>query len=279
MDTTIPLERLTEGANRLEGLPTSLTRLTTLVASNDFRLDEVVEVTSYDPVLTAGLLRAANSASSGPSREISTVHEAVVRLGASTVSSLAMGATVGGRFRRCQLAPGLWVHSVAATIACDIINFRSRVWVPAAAATAALLHDVGKLVLVEALTPNILRQLELVASAENMTPDEAERAVLMVDHGELGAVAGRAWELPEVIVGGIAHHHRIERADSPLDWAVSLSDAVAHSVTEDLSEARVPAAEAALAQVELTEEDYLDIVLATRERWGKVAEHYGGTGP
>jgi HD-like signal output (HDOD) protein len=276
MDTTIPLEQLTEAANRLEGLPTSLTRLTSLVASNDFRLDEVVEVISYDPVLTAGLLRAANSASSGASREISTVQEAVVRLGASTVSSLAMGATVGGRFRRSQAAPGLWVHSVTATIACDIVNFRSKVWVPAAAATAALLHDVGKLVLAEALTPNILRRLELVATSENLTADEAERAVLMVDHGELGAIAAQAWELPDVIVGGIANHHRIERAESPLDWAVMLADAIAHSVTEDLEEARVPAAQAALEWLELTEADYLDMVLATKERWDKVAEHYGG---
>jgi len=203
-----------------------------------------------------------------------------VRLGASTVCSLAMGATVGGRFRRCQLAPGVWVHSVAATIACEIVNFRSRVWVPAAAATAALLHDVGKLVLAEALSPNILHRLELVAAAESMTVDEAERAVLGIDHGELGgAIAAQSWELPDVIVGGIANHHHIERAESPLDWAATLADAVAHSVTEDLAEARVPAAQAALGWLELTENDYLDIVLATKERWDKVAEHYGGTAP
>jgi HD-like signal output (HDOD) protein len=274
MDTTIPLERLTEAANRLEGLPTSLTRLTALIASNDFRLEEVVEVISYDPVLTAGLLRAANSASSGAPREISTIQEAVVRLGASSVSSLAMSAAVGGRFRRAQLSPGLWVHSVAATIACDVVSFRSSVWVPGAA-TAALLHDVGKLVLAEALTPNILRRLEMVATAENMTADEAERAVLMVDHGELGAIAARAWELPDVIVGGIANHHHGERAEGALDAAAVLADAIAHSVTEDLAEARVPAAQMALEWFELTENDYLDMVLATKERWDRVAEHYG----
>jgi len=42
---------------------------------------------------------------------------------------------------------------VASTMACDVITGRSRAWIPAAAATASLLHDVGKRVLAEALTP------------------------------------------------------------------------------------------------------------------------------
>ncbi len=198
-----------------------------------------------------------------------------MRLGGSTVASLAMGATVGGRFRRSAAAADLWSHAVAATIACDVVSLRSKVWVPAAASTAALLHDVGKLVLGEALSPNILRRLEAVALAENLTTDEAERAVLMVDHGELGAIAAHAWELPDLIIQGVANHHHIDRAENTLDCAVTLADAVAHSVAEDLAEARVPAAMEALAMLELNEDEYLDIVLATKERCDKVAEHYG----
>ncbi len=273
MEATISVERLTEAANRLEGLPTSLTRLTAIVSAPDFSMDEVVEVIGFDPILTAILLRAANSASSAASREISTVREAVVRLGASSVSALAMGATVGARFRRASADADLWRHSVASTIACDVISARSRVRIPAAAATAALLHDVGKLVLAEALTPNILNLLQSVAKSENLTEHEAERAVLMVDHGELGAVAARAWQLPDVIVDGIALHHA--GAGCSFDHAVQLANAVAHGIASEECDLPSPVVEGPLDALGLGVDDFVEIVLTTRTRWEKLAESYG----
>ena len=273
MEATISVERLTEAANRLEGLPTSLTRLAAIVSSPDFSMDEVVEVIGFDPVLTATLLRAANSAASGASREISTVREAVVRLGASSVSSLAMGATVGNRFRRASQDANLWRHSVASTMACDVITGRSRAWIPAAAATASLLHDVGKLVLAEALTPNILNLLQTVAKSDNLTEHEAERAVLMVDHGELGAIAARAWELPEVIIDGIALHHA--DGQSSFGFAVQLSNSVAHLMESETVELPAVGAARPLEALGLGVDDYVEIVLTTRSRWEKLAEAYG----
>jgi HD-like signal output (HDOD) protein len=273
MEATISVERLTEAANRLEGLPTSLTRMAAIVSSPDFSMDEVVEVIGFDPVLTASLLRAANSAASGASREISTVREAVVRLGASSVSALAVGTTVGNRFRRASQDTNLWRHSVASTMACDVITGRSRAWIPAAAATAALLHDVGKLVLAEALTPNILNLLQTVAKSENLTEHEAERAVLMVDHGELGAIAARAWALPQIIVDGIALHHA--DAASSFDFAVQLANSVAHSMESESVELPAAGAAGPLEALGLGVDDYVEIVLTTRSRWEKLAEAYG----
>ena len=93
---------------------------------------------------------------------------------------------------------------------------------------AALLHDVGKLVLAEALSPHVLRLLEEVAESEDLTSEQAETAVLMVHHGELGAIAARSWMLPEEITDAILHHHDPAGRQGVLAHAVALADRIAY---------------------------------------------------
>ena len=115
--------------------------------------------------------------------------------------------------------------------------------------------------------------LQTVAKSDNLTEHEAERAVLMVDHGELGAIAARAWELPEVIIDGIALHHA--DGQSSFDFAVQLSNSVAHSMESDTVELPAVGAARPLEALGLGVDDYVEIVLTTRTRWEKLAEAYG----
>ncbi|MDQ1385811.1 MAG: hypothetical protein QOG65_3190, partial [Actinomycetota bacterium] len=119
-------------------------------------LAQIVDIVRYDQALTAALLRSANSSWSAARTEIATVRDAVVRLGAGPVLALALGVNVRGRMETAipayELAEGeLWSHSVLAMLAAETL--RSHVGMshgghklPAETPTAALLHDVGKLV-------------------------------------------------------------------------------------------------------------------------------------
>jgi putative nucleotidyltransferase with HDIG domain len=229
----IDLDALGRAAARLDPLPTSVTRLAALVCDAAPEIDTVVEIVEHDPALTGALLRAANSSWSAARREIVSVREATIRLGTGPVLSVALAANLRGPLREALPAYGLaedelWEHSVAAFVAADEIASAATCAVPAAAATAALLHDVGKLVVARFVDDETAARLAAACDG-GASVLEAERSVLGVDHAELGALVVRSWGLPGALVGAVRTHHR----PGPGDLAaavVHLADHVAHEV-------------------------------------------------
>jgi HD-like signal output (HDOD) protein len=279
MDTVIDHQRLIDAANRLEPLPVSVTRLAGLVASDDYDARDVVEVVAYDPALAGQILRAANSAASGSSKTVSTVQDAVVRMGGGTVLALATSGSVrtGLKQHRDPTRDGfdMWRHAVTAALSSELIRSASPLYVPASAMTAALLHDVGKLVLAKALSPHVLHLIARAAEAENLTPLEAEKAVLMTDHAALGAVTAEAWSLPEPIIEAVLLHHTPWEASTPLATVVCLADGLAHATTAEDPYA-VPGAITigALQALEIEPQAYGDLVEGSIQRYEELAERF-----
>ena len=77
----IDIDALILKADELQPLPGSIAKLVTLLSGTETDVTEITQCISLDPMLTAKLLRAANSAFSGASVEITSVNEAVSRLG------------------------------------------------------------------------------------------------------------------------------------------------------------------------------------------------------
>ena len=235
----IDLDALTTAAEALEPLPASVTRLATL-ASGEPHIDAVVEVVQFDQALTAALLATANSSWSASRTRVTTVRDAVVRLGTGPVLSLALGASVRGRMHRAVPEYGraegeLWEHSVAALLAAELLGRRAPVPPPAETATAALLHDVGKLVMARFLDDDLLRALHMAAE-EGVGRRRAEREVLGVDHAELGGLVAQTWRLPPSLVRGIGYHHDPLLGGEPICFAVHLADVVAKIVGAGLED-------------------------------------------
>jgi HD-like signal output (HDOD) protein len=164
--SVIDLDALTMAAEALEPLPASTVRLASLVSQETPEIDAVVDVVRYDQALTAALLATANSSWSASRTRVTTVRDAVIRLGTSPVLALALGAAVRGRMQRAVPEYGLgegelWEHSVAASLAGELLVRTSPRRPPAETATAALLHDIGKLVMARFLDESLLSALHL----------------------------------------------------------------------------------------------------------------------
>jgi HD-like signal output (HDOD) protein len=227
-------------AQELAPLPPTATRLAALVANPNSDIRAIVEAISLDSALTVKLLRLANSAASGPVSEIATVDQAVIRIGTGGVLSMAVAAGVRGRMTTKVEGYGLeegelWEHSVGAALAAESLSGLCSVEVPPESFTAALLHDVGKLVLARFLAPQLeefmhRRQLEGASSSE-----AAERELLAIDHAELGGVIARHWKLPKSIGVGIQYHHTPSECTDVeggpvVAWVVHLANLVANSL-------------------------------------------------
>src|SRR5581483_6124697 len=228
-------DALVSAAYELQPLPASIMRLARIVESRDADLRQIVELVSLDQGLTGSVLRLANSAASATGRQISLVRDAVLRVGGGTLLSLAVGQRVRGQMSAAlpayDLAEGeLWRHSVAAALATERAGSVCRAGIPPEAFTAALLHDVGKLVLVRFLSRDLQELLERARSEGHVAALEAEREILGVDHAELGELVVQHWGLPDAIARPIAAHHAPTEDDGPVADAVHLADVIAKRI-------------------------------------------------
>ncbi len=172
--------------------------------------DKVGRIIELDPALTTNVLRFANSAYFGCSATVHNIKDAFVRLGMKTVSRMVYMSAASqlspGEVRGYDLDAGaLWNHLLATAVCTDLLARKLNVTPPPATFTAALLHDIGKLVLGNNMKVDVEPMLELVQQ-ENVMFEEAERRTLGIDHAEVGAELLKQWNLPDEIVQAIRHH-------------------------------------------------------------------------
>lgn len=230
----VNLDELVHQAQELKPLPASAVRLAALVSSADTDLDEICEVIAYDQALTLALLRAANSAADAGVNGITQVSEAVFRLGAARVLALAMSAGAGDLLKQKVTAYGLgegdlWRHSVAAAAAAEILSEFTTETLPPETFAAALLHDVGKLIMSRFLSAPDLELIRRAQTEGGLDPLAAETQILNVHHGELGGIIAQHWRLPERLVKGIIYHHRPADGNDLICDAVYVANLIAKS--------------------------------------------------
>jgi putative nucleotidyltransferase with HDIG domain len=224
-------KRLTAAFEALEVFPAlaeSRNRLLALIAEDRPSIGEVVRAIESDVALVISVMRLANGLDSPKRGQVESVVSAVEVLSPQAVQRLAANAETFEFFERGKTwdaAPERFrLHAVAVQRAADRLAaaagypHRDRLLV------TALLHDVGKLVLMHAY-PGYPRQVHGPAR----TPEERlhyERRELGVDHALVGGVLARRWNLPKTIASSIERHHA---DDAQGDAAfVRLADMLAH---------------------------------------------------
>jgi len=277
-------DAVVECAYRLPPLPQSAGRLLSLLAEAETDLDEIVYVIEFDPILTMKLLRMANSIISASSRRIGTVKDAVVRLGTRTVTGLAVGASIQPLLP--QTIPGyrisgsdFWMHSLAAALSAEMLLSCAPKTVSPFAFSAALLHDIGKLVLGQFLSSPILDSLECAMAEGKQAPVDAEMEILSMHHGEVGGVVAQHWQLPESIVNGIIYHHFPEAGGEAICSVTCLANCAAHAATASVSsadelETAPPPPDFALKSIGISMKDYVELCEETTNRLAAVAAMY-----
>ena len=224
-------KRLTAAFEALEVFPAlaeSRNRLLALIAEDRPSTGEVVRAIESDVALVISVLRLANGLDSPRRGQVESIVGAVEVLSPEAVQRLAANAETFEFFERGKTwdaAPERFrLHAVAVQRAADRLAAASGYPHRDRLLVTALLHDVGKLVLMHAY-PGYPRQVHGPAR----TPEERlhyERRELGVDHALVGGVLARRWNLPKAIASGIERHHA---DDAQGDAAfVRLADMVAH---------------------------------------------------
>jgi len=231
----VNLDSLIKKTCEIAPFPVSTVRLAQLVAVPDYHLSDVIDIIRYDQVLTMRLLRVANSAANALVSPVTTVNEAVFRMGTGQILALAVATGVTPLFKHSTAAfrygeSTLWRHSMAAAVAAETSQAFSSVSLPHDVFTAALLHDIGKLAIGRFLEDDILQAIFQLRGEEQMTQLEAETQVLGMHHGELGGMVARTWQLPESIIKGIVYHHNPEEGKDVICDFVCFANQIAKQI-------------------------------------------------
>jgi putative nucleotidyltransferase with HDIG domain len=220
--------------SKVEVLPLSpslLPKLLPSLSDVDTNFDDVVQIISMDPSLTAKLLQICNSAFFGQSEPVSTVAEAVSRVGYQSVYLLV--ATINGS--NCFPCPSpkgidtskLWRHSISTAFNVKFVA-ESAGLDANLLFTAGLLHDIGKMILGQA-QPLAMGP----ALYQPTTAASTEREVLLFGctHAEVGAALLDKWNLPAQLAVSVRHHHQPAAAKelAPICACVSLGNQMTHS--------------------------------------------------
>jgi HD-like signal output (HDOD) protein len=192
-------------------LPSLAHRVIALVNDPEMRVAQLSAVVSKDQVLASRVLALANSAYSSPSLPITTVKDAIVRLGITAVrnvvitvsftSQLAHPAIYGARGR------ALAEHGLGAAYAARLVAERARANVEEAH-LYGLLHDIGKLIVLK-------RAYDYRRAGHTSLTDEEIEWALREHHAEIGGWALRRWKLPESLDVPVLFHHEYRRAPGP----------------------------------------------------------------
>ena len=218
-------------------VPTTASKLIALLNNPDADRDEIVQTLRVDNVLTAKLLRVCNSAHTGLKNPVGSIDQAVLILGDSAiyrmVCALGFGPAMGYEQPGQSIeANGLWSHSLSVGLGAEHLTKSNTFnqFAPSMSFTAGLLHDIGKLVLNQVLTPKTRAEIREKISAESLSRVGAEKAVLGVDHAEVGACLLQSWSLPEILVEGVAHHPApVARPVAQLSSVVYLANCAFHT--------------------------------------------------
>jgi len=205
------------------GMPGTAVKLLALIDNPAMRVSQIEQILRQDSGLTANVLRLANSAYFGIPSKVGSIRQAVILLGLKRLIQMVIAACVSAIMDKpvpgYDLPPGeLWRHSIAVSVAAEGLVKELNADAAEEIFTAALLHDVGKLVLGQ-FVQNEYQQIETAVS-QGISFEMAERIVLGANHADIGARILTNWSLPQEIVNAVQFHHAPEEApqtDTMLD--------------------------------------------------------------
>lgn len=229
------ITELIQGDNQLATLPEVFYKLNAAIEDPGCTFDDIGEIISIDPALTARLLKIVNSAFYGFSTQVETITHALTIIGTDQLTQLVLATAVMNQFKGI---PGdlldvnsFWRHSITAGLAARSIAALSGEYNVERFFVAGLLHDVGRLVFC-LKAPDETAEILNNAEASQKPLYEEEQAVFGFDHAELGGQLLKEWKLPERLIEGVACHHFPQKALSHPEEAavVNLADAIAYSL-------------------------------------------------
>ena len=200
---------------QLPAMPHLAAKLLQLRNNRHATVEQLAEIITLDPAISAQVIRYANSPFFGLNGRINTLSDAIFRvLGYESVMHLAIGISMGKVFRLSTGGPvgqtRIWQNATYSAALCQKLASKaswSKRLKPGVAYLCALLHNIGFMVMGQ-LFKHEFQWLNKVIQAEHESPITLiEHRLLGVNHTEVAAMIMQNWNMPAEVIAVAQHHH------------------------------------------------------------------------
>lgn len=200
-----------------------------LLSSDTAGAEQIAQLLQTDAALSARTLKLANSAYYASSREIGTVLQALTRIGPFDLWWLLFTTEVKSLFYGIDQSlmdmEKFWRHSLLVACVSRILAEHHRCGESRELFVAGLVHDIGKLLLLQQIPIEYGALMERSAQGESLI--ELEQTELGFTHADAGGELLERWKLPPNLVLSVRIHHQ-ERAPLTPQNLVAAADSLAH---------------------------------------------------
>ncbi len=210
--------------NRLNELPRLskvLQELLDMANQPDVDFHQLSKKITLDQILTARLLRMANSAYFGGNGHIATVNDAIIRVGIESVRTLVVASVLSSTFPKIETLDlnDYWTNTfetalIASKIAEQVGLDKSETF------TTGVLHNIGEL-MIHTLMPTEASLIQQKI-AQGMDPLSAQEEVLGISAPRIGAMLAKEWKFPSEMVDAIKHFDEPREAEISPKLAVAI---------------------------------------------------------
>jgi HD-like signal output (HDOD) protein len=227
-----------QNLSKLSTLPHVAIKLMKLLEAPRSTVSDLTPVISADQILTARILKLANSSNLGFSKQISTLNLALVVIGCNSLRNLILSISASDLFsdlnkELSSLANRALNHAIYVGCGARILAEISAYPVPGEAFVAGLLHDIGFQVLLQEY-PTAFQMAVDHARMQKIPLYQAERNIFGFDHTDIGSWLAEGWNLPQKLVSVMKYHHHPEKAKSNAELVriIHLADLISVSDIE-----------------------------------------------
>ena len=189
---------------QLPVIPKLLHELMQDFSNDNSRIEDIAKKIAMDQVISAKVLKMANSAAYRRGAEITSIEQAVIRLGFNALRSLVVASGLMTSFRTPSNFDKnkFWVDNFQVATIAKSLAADCRAIEPETAFTCALLHNIGEL-LIQSTLPEEASLINMAISRGTSRID-AQREMLGYDYSQVGAELAKRWSLSETFVRAIA---------------------------------------------------------------------------
>ena len=186
-------------------------RLQKMVHNPSVQMTDLSRIILSDPVMTAKILRMANSSYFGMQQKIDSISHALMLLGLQNIKNILYREGIREIFQaesplHREAVAALWRHSsltsVCAQYLCDLFDGLNR----GTLFTLGIVHDIGKLITLELPQVKSLPMEFREKFPSGLSVGEEDR-LLGINHAVIGGMALEHWNFSELMIDVVSAHH------------------------------------------------------------------------
>ena len=256
-------EEILKKIKQLPPLPESAMKIEAVYQNPDSNFNDMVKILERDPLLTADILKAANSPLYGFSREINAISQAVGLFGMGTVRGFALASIVKKSFS-LDLSP----YGISDDMFSSLSKkqhglmtawcLRKENKLLGVLSPAAFLVEIGKVLIAQQIIADGKQEAFRNALLEFGDVEAAERSIVGVDTPEVSATIFSQWKFEDKLVDVIRNCQNPEKAKEEDQRPAKILQVVRVAVPINgvITDASVSAAKELITQYDLDMESF-----------------------